>query len=355
MMEAFAVSLTHFIMKTTKHCVGVDVSKDSIVCCLGSSIQEGSLVFSRPKTFTNDLKGFGQLLDWCLQQVDNRVSFVLEATGVYYERLAFWLDDRNQKLSVVLPNKIKHYSKSLNIKTKTDNVDAQILSRFGLERKLDYWKMPTKFMREIKSLTREYQEAKVKLVAAKNQLHAKEHSYDCLVSVLRRLKRQISLLENQLLEIEAELRTTVMSDTLFYDKITKVITIPGVSFITAIIILAETNGFALVKNAKQLVSYCGLDIQHNQSGGHEGKSKISKKGNSFIRKALYMPALAASRYNKDLKVFYERIIDSKPAKKIGITAVARKLLILIYILWKNDQEYIFEEQINNPVMEVGRY
>ncbi|SEM47695.1 transposase, partial [Olivibacter domesticus] len=84
-------------------------------------------------------------------------------------------------------------------------------------------------------------------------------------------------------------------------------------------------------------------------------SKISKKGNSFIRKALYMPALAASRYNKDLKVFYERIIDRKPAKKIGITAVARKLLILIYILWKNDQEYIFEEQINNAVMEVGRY
>ncbi|SEM54874.1 hypothetical protein SAMN05661044_05473, partial [Olivibacter domesticus] len=77
--------------------------------------------------------------------------------------------------------------------------------------------------------------------------------------------------------------------------------------------------------------------------------------NSFIRKALYMPALAASRYNKDLKVFYERIIDRKPAKKIGITAVARKLLILIYILWKNDQEYIFEEQINNAVMEVGRY
>ena len=132
-----------------------------------------------------------------------------------------------------------------------------------------------------------------------------------------------------------------MSDTAFYDKINRLQTIPGVSFITIICILAETNAFALVSNAKQLVSYAGLDIQFNQSGNKLGKTKISKKGNSFIRNALYMPALCSSRYNPAMKEFYLRLVEKKPAKKIAVTAVARKLLILIYTLWKNESEFEF--------------
>ena len=240
---------------------------------------------------------------------------------------------------MLLPNKVKHFAKSLNLKTKTDSVDALLLSRLGLERKLKFWTIPSKIMREIKFLSREYREDKEKLVIIKNQLHAKEHAHGCPASIIRRLKKQIAVLEAQLLETEAELRVTSMSDRSLNDKIAKISTIPGISFMTIISILAETNAFALVENAKQLVSYAGLDIQHNQSGTKEGKTRISKKGNSYIRNALYMPALCASRHNPDMKTFYSRLVERKPAKKIGITAVARKLLILTYILWKNDSEF----------------
>jgi transposase len=325
-------------MRTIKQSIGIDVSKDSLVCCIGT-LEDDQQKFVKPKSFPNTLEGFNSLSDWIGSTTDKGVVFVMEATGVYYENLAYWLDSHDELVSVVLPNKIKHYVKSLNIKTKTDNVDARMLSQFGLERKQEYWHMPSKMMREIKFLSREYREAKAKLVVIKNQLHAKNHSYGCPESVERRLKRQVSLLETQLLEIEAELRTAAMSDTKLYDKIGRLSTIPGVSFMTVISILAETNAFALVKNAKQLVSYAGLDIEHNQSGLKEGKTKISKKGNSFIRNALYMPALCATRYNLDMKSFYQRLIERKPAKKIGVTAVARKLLILTYILWKNDTEF----------------
>jgi len=326
-------------MKTLKQSIGIDVAKDALVCCIGNLEQTGGQTFSKTKSFTNDPEGFNQLLNWVgLSKCEDTV-FIMEATGVYYENLAYWLDGRNEKVSVLLPNKVKHFAKSLNIKTKTDGVDAQLLSRLGLERSVTYWKMPSKLMREIKFLSREYREAKAKLVVIKNQLHAKEHSYGCPSSVEKRLKKQISLLEAQLLEIEAELRTTAMADSSLYDKIAKLNTIPGISFMTIISILAETNAFVLVENAKQLVSYSGLDIQHNQSGLKDGKTRISKKGNSFIRNALYMPALCASRYNPDMKVFYTRLTERKPAKKIGITAVARKLLILMYILWKNDTEF----------------
>jgi transposase len=83
-----------------------------------------------------------------------------------------------------------------------------------------------------------------------------------------------------------------------------------------------------------------LDVRQNQSGKKEGKSKISKQGNNFIRHALYMPALSSSLHNADLKVFYNRVNMNKPSKKVGVTAVARKLLVLMYTLWKNDSEYV---------------
>lgn len=326
-------------MKTLKQSIGIDVAKDNLVCCIGQLEPNEQYSFSKTKTFNNDVKGFSQLIQWVAPLRGNDVVFVMEATGVYYENLAYWLDSQGEKLSVLLPNKVKHFAKSLNLKTKTDGVDAQMLSRLGLERKLTLWTTPSKLMREIKFLNREYREAKAKLVITKNQLHAKEHSHGCPVSVLKRLKRQIVFLETQLSEIEAELRVTAMSDGLLNDKIAKINTIPGISFITIISILAETNAFALVENAKQLVSYAGLDIQHNQSGAKDGKTRISKKGNSYIRNALYMPALSASRHNPDMNAFYTRLSERKPAKKIGITAVARKLLILTYILWKNDTEF----------------
>jgi len=326
-------------MKALKLSIGIDVAKDNIVCCMGSLSVEGEVSFSRPQTFPNNLEGFGQLTDWVKTETGTEVAFVMEATGVYYESLAYWLDGMGKTVSVLLPGKVKHYGRSLNIKTKTDGVDAQLLSRMGLERKLDLWHMPSKAMRTIKFLSREYKELKAKLVVSKNQLHAKMHSYGCPSSVTKRLKKEIGLLETQLLEIEAELRTTAMADTALYDRINKVTTLPGVGFMTAIGILAETNAFALVKNAKQLVSYAGLDIKLNQSGLKEGKTRISKQGNSFIRSTLYMPALCASKHNVELNSFYKRLIERKPAKKIGVTAVARKLLILIYILWKNNEEF----------------
>jgi len=326
-------------MKTLKQSIGIDVAKETLVCCVGQLDINQQYSFSKTKTFTNDLNGFSSLIQWIEPSKTKDTVFVMEATGVYYENLAYWLNSRGEKLSVLLPNKVKHFAKSLNLKTKTDGVDAQLLSRLGLERKLSYWTIPSKIMREVKFLSREYREDKEKLVVIKNQLHAKEHAHGCPSSIIKRLKKQIAVLEAQLLETEAELRVTVMSDSSLNDKIGKISTIPGISFMTIISILAETNAFALVENAKQLVSYAGLDIQHNQSGAKEGKTKISKKGNSYIRNALYMPALCASRHNPTLKAFYNRIIENKPAKKIGITAVARKLLILTYILWKNDTEF----------------
>ena len=89
-----------------------------------------------------------------------------------------------------------------------------------------------------------------------------------------------------------------------------------------------------------MASYAGLDVPSHQSGTVDGKRSISKRGNVRLRAALYFPAMVAVRYNQPLKENYSRIVEKHPTqKKIGIAAVERKLLLLMYMLWKKNESF----------------
>jgi len=98
--------------------------------------------------------------------------------------------------------------------------------------------------------------------------------------------------------------------------------------------------FELVTNQKQLASYAGLDVVFHDSGIKKGISSISKRGNKFLRKAVFMPALSACKHNHKMKELYLRLVTKGKNKKLALIAVARKLLLLIYTIWKNNTEYI---------------
>src|SRR6218665_1367785 len=156
-------------MKVLKQSIGVDVSKDTISCCFGYKDDSGIEQFSKAKSFENSFEGFPELINWVNQQsCATETWYVMEATGVYYENLAYWLLEQDLNVSVIIPSKVKHYSKTLEIKTKTDAIDAGILSKLGLERQLKKWSVPTVLMREVRFLTRELRETKAKLVISKN-------------------------------------------------------------------------------------------------------------------------------------------------------------------------------------------
>ena len=105
--------------------------------------------------------------------------------------------------------------------------------------------------------------------------------------------------------------------------------------------LGETLGFVLIKNQRQLVSYCGFDVIKRESGTSiKGRTKISKKGNSRLRATMYMPSMTAIRYNPKMKEIYERINIGKSVKSIGLVAVQRRLLVLMYSLWKKNESYV---------------
>jgi len=335
-----------------KQTVGIDISMNTFYACYMVLNQDGTTTIKGSKSFENTLSGMKAFIEWCKKRDkthDCPITYVMEATGVYYEELAYFLHEKKQKISVQLAQKLKYYAKSNNLKTKTDKVDAKMIASFGIEKNLcesNLWTPPSKEFKMIRDLSREHSKLKKDMSAAKSQLHALEHGHKAYKKVLKMKKEMIKFYGIQLKSIEKEIKKLVKKDEALDSKIRNIETVKGLGFITIIKVISEVNGFLLFKNIGQVVSYSGLDVVENQSGKHKGKTRISKKGNARIRAALYMPAMTASSHNKTLKNFYERVNDGRTIKMQGIVAVMRKLLVLIYTLWKNETSYVENHAVN---------
>jgi transposase len=226
--------------------------------------------------------------------------------------------------------------RTLSIKTVTDSTCADAITQFGLERKLDYWAPPKPIFRTLKQLTRERDQIVAERVTIDNQIHAEKTEAFPNANSLKRLDARRRLLCKQEQEIKGEIRQLVKSDQELDQEVKRITSIPGVGELTAVIVLAETNGFELVRNKRQLSSYAGLDVREKQSGTSvKGKPRISKKGNRSLRKAMHLPALAAIRHCEINKATFARLVGRHGIKMKAVVAVQRKLLELIYILFKN--------------------
>jgi transposase len=330
------------MINIVKQAAGIDVAQNELVVSLGRMNHDTGIEIFAFKIFTNNAKGFNDLVTWVNKMAikEMRVRYVMEATGIYHEKLAYYLSEQHQDVSIVLPNKISNYFRTLDIKTITDKTASQAICRFGLERKLEIWKKPEKIFKDLKQLTRERDQLIADRTVLKNQLHAERAEAFPNKSSIKRITKRIELIDKQELEIKAELAAIVEKDTELVKKIDTITTIPGVGKLTAVIVLAETNGFELIKNKKQLVSYSGLDVRLKDSGTSvKGKPKISKKGNRHLRKAMYMPALAAMRFNDHHKAVFVRLVSKHGIKMKAAVAVQRKILELIYIIYKTNKAF----------------
>ena len=328
-----------------KQSVGIDIGKDEFYACYTALDQNGQSKIKGTKRFENNSSGMNYFINWCSRlnkTPEISLLFLMEATGVYHEELAYFLHNQEQKVLVVLAQRVKYFAKSCNLKTKTDKVDSKMIAGFALERnfsEIDYWTPPCKDFKIIRDLAREHTSLQQAKTAIKNQKHALLIAHNIYQDVLDLKEQQLKFYELQIEKVEQLLKEMVDQNKEFSQRLEKLTTIKGLKFITLIKILAETNGFLLFKNIRQLVSYAGLDVIEKESGKFIGKTKISKKGNARIRAALYMPALTALQHNKNLRVFYKRINEGRQIKRQGVIAVMRKLLILTYTLWKKNEKY----------------
>lgn len=342
-----------------KQSVGIDVSKDELSVCFSQQEAGKKFRIVSTRSFACTALGFGQLDAWIggHRQAEVALHLLMEATGVYYEEAAYFLQAKGYRLTVLLPNKARAFAKSLDYKSKTDRIDAKMLAQMSLERDLAPWQPAPEQWLKIKRLCRERIELLGEKTAASNRLHAKGHAHQPDSTSLKRAKKLLKFLQKQIQEVEIAIEKAVQNDQDIQQKIDNVCSIKGVGIITAATVIAETNGFALFKNKAQVVSYAGYDVVQNQSGTSiHGKSRISKKGNHHIRRCLHFPALVAIKHVPEFKNLYDRVFQKTKIKMKGAVAVQRKLLVLIYTLYQRNQLFdpYYDQNQNPPALKQSR-
>jgi transposase len=339
--------------KVVKQVLGVDVAQNELVCCFGKMHDDFTPELISHRSFVNSPKGFESLLTWVVKLSEASVSvrYVMEATGIYHESFAYFLHNQGFDISIILPNKISNYARTLDVKTVTDRTASEAIALFGLERKLDNWNPPKGIYKKLQQLSRERSQLVNEQTVIKNQLHAEKAEAFPHKNSIKRANKRLLLIKMQIQDIKNELEELIKSNDEVKEIVMLLCSIPGIGFITAATVLGETNGFNLIRNKRQLTSYAGLDVKEKQSGiSIRGKATISKKGNKQLRKAMHLPALAAIRYDERYKAIFARLVSKHGVKMKAVVAVQRKLLEMTFTIFKSKTK--FDKNYFNVAKEI---
>lgn len=309
--------------------LGVDISKETFHAALLSDGGEAK------KVFPNTPKGFEQLTAWLRNRHAEDASICMEATGAYWEALALYLHGLGRCVSVVNPARIKAFAQSELLRTKTDAVDAALIARFCMSQNPEPWVPPPPEIRILQALMRHYEHLKVTRV----QQSVYEQSSESAV-VKASIREVIATLDAQIAQVEREIRRHFDDHPDLKRKRDLLRSIPGIGETTAGSLLAEIPHLDRFDSAKAVAAFAGLSPRQRHSGSSiHGKPRLCKTGSARLRKALYMPAIVALRFNPVLRIFGERLASVGKHKRLIIGAVMRKLLALAYGILKSGQRF----------------
>ncbi len=306
--------------------LGIDISKASFDAYLIGPKK------TKHRTFTNNAAGFNMLSDWLRSFEVDVVHACMEATGRYWEHLAEHLYQTGHQVSAINPARIKGFSQSLLSRLKTDKADAEIIALFCQALKPRLWKPLATHSRELQELVRHQSNIRQTMQREKNRLQFGITS----ASLIKVLEDHVQFLTSQLEELEQRIKELVASNQELSSQCVLLLSIPGVGLKTALSFLSEIGEVANFSSTKQLVAYAGLAPSEKSSGSSIRKhARISKIGNSRLRKALYFPAMVAEVSNPTIAEFSSRLKLSGLKPMPRIIASMRKLLHIMFGVLKN--------------------
>ncbi len=284
----------------------------------------------RHKVFANNATGFVDLLHWLDGLSATEVHACMEATGSYGEALAEFLFENGILVSVVNPAQVKAFGGSQLQRNKTDKADAKLIATFCFHLRPSGWQpLPP----EIRSL-----QAMVKRLESLQEMRQQEvNRLDTAATFVRDdIAEHISYLDKTIAELKSRIRKHIDQDPGLKGKAELLASIPGIGEATIAQVLAFIPCAERFASARQLAAWVGLNPRLQQSGSSiQRRTVLAKTGNAGLRKALYMPALVAMRYNAAMVAFAARLkLAGKPGKSI-VCAVMRKLVHIIYGVLKH--------------------
>ena len=305
---------------------GIDVSAHEL-----SVVIQKQGVTGKARSFPNDSSGHQSLLKALIKSKVKRVC--LEATGVYHIDIAVLLHDSKRiELMVINPKAAKHYAEALMSRTKTDPMDAAILSEYAEHMPFKPWQRPKDAFLAIRACSRRLVALTTQRTQAKNQLHAWQATETTPEFIIEDVELTIAQLDAQVKRLRTHALNLISEEAELTEILALMLSVKGIGENSAIQLMAELLVLPNDMNARQWVAMAGLDPRQHQSGTSVNKrSRISKVGNRYLRMALYMPALSASRHDLHVRGYYRHLIEERGLKRIqAVCAVMRKLLHAIH-------------------------
>lgn len=338
-----------------KYGIGVDMGKKDFHGCVTKQLRDGQIKVSATKKFRNTRSGHQSFYEWIEKHRKEKTvpyQILIEVTGVYHENLLYYLYDKEMSVCLEMPKKVKRYLQSIGQYSKTDKLDSKGIAGMACERNLKEWVPISANVRKLRAILRHRKSLIKSKMQFSNQLHAIEHSAIDAKEVKRSLKAAIKSLVREIEKVEGKGLTIAQTDEVMYSKAKMIAdSVPGLGLLSVLTIVAETNGFEQVNSMKQLQSYAGYDVVENSSGQYVGKTKISKRGNVHLRTATYMPAVSIlANKCRPFYGLYERLVKRNGGiKKKAMVAVQRKLLVLVYTLWKKNERFDPEYEVKKQI------
>lgn len=310
--------------------LGIDVAKAKLDCAL--RLTSGKF---RHKVVDNTPAGFKTLDDWLTKESAAGLQVCMEATGIYWEAVAEHLAARPETtVSVVNPAQIKAFGASRMVRTKTDKVDAKLIAQFCAERTPEPWQAPTPAERTLRALVLRLDALQAMRTQESNRLEVARES------VAEGIAKHLTWLDDEIARLRKAIRDHIDNDPTLRDKHRLLDSIPGLGERTTAVLLAFLAEPARFENARQVAAFAGLDPRQHESGSSvRGKPRLSKVGHSFLRKALYMPAMVALYRTDWGKVFRERLASQGKPPMLIIGAMMRKLVQVSYGVLKSGQTF----------------
>ncbi len=321
------------------HYVGVDVgAKELVVCIERNGTRENGIVFS------NDAGGHRKLLRWATKK-GATAQFVLESTGVYGLDLAFALH-RAKRVDVMVanPRAIAAFAKASLQRSKTDALDAETILEFSRRMPFVSWNPPDPSILELRGLSRRIEAMSKTVTQERNRLHANQQSEELGDFVKQDIQELVELLEGRIVRLRRQALLVIEQSPELAQAFGHITSIKGIADAAGIQLLAELGTLPKDMTTRQWVAHAGLDPRQHQSGTSVHKpARISKTGNAHLRRALFLPAMVASRWEPNVKAFYEKLLAKGKTKMQGLVAVMRKLLHAIHGMLEHDQDFIGEK------------
>ena len=316
-------------METKKLCCGIDVSHTKLDVCYQNNL--GELFYLQAG---NNNQGFGKILE----HTGTHYHFVMEATGVYYIRLAFYLHSRGCSVSVVNAIAIKRYIQMHLERNKTDKKDAGWICRYAIEQQPPYWQMPDRAYFESKQLYNTIREYTEQIKRFNNQLHSLRLLPVPSKDTIKSLEKIILCMEKEIKQLEQKLQ--LLLEGWQPEQLKNVSSIKGIGKRAAAMLIVFTQGFKYTQNHRQLISFAGLaPTQYSTGSSIQGNPRIYKRGGKNLRDVLYMCSMNAMKTNTACKALYERLRANGKTGKQALVAVMNKLLKQVFAVVKNNSLY----------------